>query len=134
MELYLEPERPQRHRVNGQFLPGHKSLTKGRKRTDWMSAEKDRMLKEIGAKRFREQKHPEGAGMPKRRVIAISEDGHWTLFSSLSHAAEKVGGQRPNISRCCRQNARNGRNTDHKYMGIRFYYEDDNTWMRKVKQ
>lgn len=133
MELYLEPERPQRNRVNGQFLPGHKSPTKGRKRSEWMSAEKDRMLKELGAKKFREQKHPQNAGMKKQKVIAISDDGKWTLFSSVSYAADRIGGSRPNVSRCCRQNAKGGRNSDHRYMGIRFYNEDDDTWMKKVK-
>ena len=25
-------------------------------------------------------------------------------------------------------------NTDHKYMGIRFYFESDNVWSTKIKQ
>ena len=70
-------------------------------------------------------------------------------FAYLGDAAKWVGGNRENVGRCCRCNEakkvckhdwRPGQakgasriNTDHKYMGIRFYFESDNVWTTKIK-
>lgn len=50
-------------------------------------------------------------------------------------------GPRENIGRCCRcneerhVNKKTGKvNTDHRYMGIRFYFDSDSEWMKKIKQ
>ena len=128
--LYLDTERIDRNKVNGQWLKGHKSPLKGRKRSEYMSKKTDERLKRIGGERL---KSSPKVGARKRKVIAVSDDGRWTLFSSMTRAASKIGGIGQNISRCCRQNAKHGRNTDHKYMGIRFYYEDDNIWQKKIE-
>lgn len=150
MELYIPHERPQR-RPDGKLLPGHKGYTRGRKRTEFMSEETDRRLKELGAKMFREQKHPENAGVPKRKVVLVADDGRFCVFPSILEAAKKIGGNATNIGRCCRQNARkrvkkrtwtktmtkeSGSliNTNHRYMGFRFYFEDDETWITKIRQ
>ena len=62
----------------------------------------------------------------------------------LGDAAKWVGGNRENVGRCCRCNQSRKRlknpwghpsdkvNTDHKYMGIRFYFESDNVWTTKI--
>lgn len=54
-------------------------------------------------------------------------------------------GRHRNVGRCCRQNKSkkelrkpNGKpsgrvNTDHRYMGVRFYFESDDIWMKKIK-
>lgn len=150
MELYLPAERPQRNPTNGQFLAGHKSLTKGIPRTKWMGKAKDQRLRKEAAKRFREQKHPENAGVPKRRVVMVTDKGKFFLFNSICDAAKAVGLEPGNIGRCCRQNAArkvkqrtwtkftkkeegNKVNTDHRYKGVRWYFEDDNIWTTKIK-
>lgn len=156
MELYLELERPQRNRLNGQFLPGHTSLTKGRKRTDFMSAATDRRLKELGAKIFREQKHPKGAGVPRRPIVAVKDNGEWFPFPSACEAGAAIGIAPYNIGRCCRQNearrvksrtwtnnrVKGGKgtskadgsliNTDHRYKGFRWYFDSDPIWIEKI--
>ena len=34
-----------------------------------------------------------------------------------------------------RVNKKTGKvNTDHRYMGIRFYFDSDSEWMKKIKQ
>lgn len=45
-----------------------------------------------------------------------------------------------NVRRCCVMNSRRNTNkrtgavnSDHKYMGFRFYFESDNIWTTKVK-
>ena len=72
-----------------------------------------------------------------------------TTYAQL--AALWCGGSRENVGRCCRDNAsrkvckhswRPGQkkgsttiNTDHRYMGIRFYFEADREiWMPKFKK
>ena len=72
-----------------------------------------------------------------------------TTYAQL--AALWCGGSRENVGRCCRDNHAQrvnkhdwskGRkkgsghiNTDHRYMGIRFYFEADNEiWMLKFKK
>ena len=78
------------------------------------------------------------------------DDGSWLLFPYIGPAAEWVGGNGENVGRCCRMNEakkeckhnwRPGQpkgasrvNTDHKYMGIRFYFESDNVWTTKIKR
>ena len=74
------------------------------------------------------------------------DDGRWCVFSYVGAAAAWVGGERGNVSRCCRQNQSRaalrdtwgrltGRvNTDHRYKGVRFYFESDNIWTTKIKK
>jgi len=77
------------------------------------------------------------------------DDGSWVVFPYISPAAEWVGGSRENVGRCCRMNEkrlvnkidwRPGQkkgasriNTDHRYKNIRFYFERDSTWTKKIK-
>jgi hypothetical protein len=85
----------------------------------------------------------------RRQVVAVMDDGSWLLFPYIGPAAEWVGGSRENVGRCCRCNQarkvckhdwRPGQskgasrvNTDHRYKGIRFYFESDNEWTRKIR-
>ena len=72
----------------------------------------------------------------------IMEHGNATHLSDLQQ--NRLGANRSNISRCCRDNQSrrklkdtlgrpsNKVNTDHKHMGIRFYFENDNIWTTKI--
>jgi hypothetical protein len=69
------------------------------------------------------------------------DDGSWLVFSYIGAAAAWLGGVRENIGRCCRLNRSSvelskppGKvNTDHRYKGIRWYFENDNKWTTKIK-
>lgn len=158
MELNLGIERPQRQ-SNGRFLPGHKSPIKGIPRTTWMSEEKDMRLREIGAKRFCELGRSENSGRPKRKVVLVTDDGRFCVFPSVAEGARKIGNAlAANVGKCCRKNASRRVktrtwmgsrvkgdkgvskaegslvNTDHKYVGFRWYFEDDDIWTTKIRQ
>ena len=93
----------------------------------------------------RPKTRPDTAGRCRKQVIAVMDDGRWCHFAYLGDAAKWVGGSRENVGRCCRCNQSRKRlkkpwghpsdkvNTDHKYMGIRFYFESDNVWTTKIK-
>ena len=76
---------------------------------------------------------------------SITFKAEWLDF--IGAAGIWVGGSRENVGRCCRENQANkllkdthGRitentNTDHRYKGVRFYFEDDREiWMPKFKK
>ena len=142
-ELTLPPKRPGRNLKNGRFLKGHVPANKGKKWDEFMS----KRMQKRAAKgwqnldRFRPKGHP-NAGRKKICVVAIDKNGKFRVFSSIAHAASYYGGSASNIRRCCRENQEgrplkrpNGKvNTDHRYKGVRFYYEKDGTWLKKYKE
>lgn len=96
-------------------------------------------------------------GRNRKPIVAITDDGKFRVFKDGYLAAEwlkKYTGKscnRENIGRCCRYNQsrkplykawdkRKGLeptkapNTDHRYMGVRWYYECDKTWYSKIKK
>lgn len=95
------------------------------------------------------RRRPETAGRKPKQVIAVTDEGRFHVFPFIGAAAQWIGGNRSLISRCCRYNqARKvnsrdwskGRpkgsgcvNTDHRIYGVRFYYEDDDVWIEKIK-
>ena len=151
-ELTLPPERKPYNPTNGQFLKGHVPHNKGKKWSQYMG----KRMQKRAAKgwknldKYRPTKRPDTEGRCRKAVIAVTDDGRWFYFSYIGTAAEWVGGSRENVGRCCRCNEakkvckhdwRPGQpkgasrvNTDHKYMGIRFYFESDNVWTTKIRQ
>lgn len=139
-ELTIQPERPTHNAVNGQFMKGHVPFNKGKKWSEWLSKRGQKRCAK-GWKNLREYApRSPYAGKNKKAVIAVTDAGEWFYFKSLAQAHEKTGFNRENIGRCCRYNEkavsakRGKRNTDHKYMGIRWYFETDNKWTTKIKQ
>ena len=141
-ELYLPPEVPKRNAVTGRFMKGHVPANKGKKWSEYMSKRaQNRAAK--GWKnldKYRPKTRADNAGRSRKQVIAVMDDGSWKVFSYLGSAGSWVGGSRENVSRCCRCNAARHKNkktgainTDHKYLGIRFYFEDDDIWTTKIK-
>ena len=145
-ELSLPPKREFRNAKNGRFLKGHVPANKGKKWSEYMGkrAQKRAAKGWKNLDKHRPRTRPDTEGRCRRQVIAIMDDGAWKCYSSIGSAAESLGANRSNISRCCRDNQsrRNlkdtlGRpsnkvNTDHKHMGIRFYFENDNIWTTKI--
>ena len=132
-ELFLPPvEGERRNRVTGRFMKGHVPFTKGKKWSDYMSKRKQKRCQK-GWKNLDLHRHrPSSAGRPKKSVVALSDDGKFLVFDYVGQAALFCHGCESNVSRCCRQNALHGRNTDHQYKGFRFYYESDDAWLEKV--
>ena len=140
-ELRL-PDKPlQRNPLNGRFLKGHTPANKGKKWSEFMSKRGQRKAKK-GWKNlvlYRADRSPE-AGRKKKAVIAVNDTGKFLFFPSVSEAGSLLGISHDNISRCCRDNqarkqGRNGNvNTNHKYKGIRFYFENDPVWTEKINQ
>ena len=151
IELYIPPELPMINSRTGQFLKGHKPHNKGKSWDEWMS-KRGRRNASKGWKNLQlypARNHSRLIEMKKRKLVAVTDEGKFRIFSCSPEAAEWLGsGNRENIGRCARKNAsrkeckrdwRPGQpkgaelvNTDHKYMGIRWYFFDDPIWWDKV--
>ena len=63
------------------------------------------------------------------RYIVIGGNRRLEAFRDLNReklAALYVKGNKSNVVRCCKCNET--QNTNHKYKGVRFYYEDSSVW------
>lgn len=147
-ELSLPPEWTGRHRLTGQFLKGHTPANKGKHWSDYMGKRAQRRAAK-GWRNLDLHRNKNGradtAGRCRKPVIAVTDDGDFRYFSYLEAAAQWCGGNSENVGRCCRLNQSqrplndtHGRttakvNTDHRYKGIRFYFESDSQWTRKIR-
>ena len=151
-ELTLPPVWDGINKQTGRFLKGHVPANKGKKWSEYMGKRAQKRCAK-GWKNLDLHRNKNGradtAGRCRKQVVAVMDDGSWMLFPYIGPAAEWVGGSRENVGRCCRCNQakkvckhdwRPGQakgasrvNTDHKYMGIRFYFESDNVWTTKIK-
>jgi hypothetical protein len=140
------------NKQTGRFLKGHVPANKGKKWSDYMGKRTQKRAmkgwKNLDLHRNKNGR-PDTADRCRKQVIAVMDDGSWLLFPYIGPAAEWVGGSRENVGRCCRMNQakkvckhdwRQGQpkgasrvNTDHRYKGIRFYFESDNIWTTKIK-
>lgn len=150
-ELTLPPVWTGINPKTGRFLKGHVPANKGKKWSEYMGKRAQKRAakgwKNLDLHRNKNGR-PDNAGRCRKQVVAVMDDGSWLLFPYLGPAAEWVGGNSNNVGRCCRMNQakkvckrdwRPGQakgaslvNTDHKYMGIRFYFESDNVWTTKI--
>ena len=136
-ELYIPTERPTRSKVNGQFLKGHVPANKGKTWDEFMSKRGQRKARkgwknlEIGHAKGRP--HDYNAGRCRKPLIGITDDGKVHFFSYSVPAATWVNGERGNVNRCARLNSTSKKNTDHKYKGVRWYFENSNVWIKKSK-
>lgn len=147
-ELTLPPIWTGVNKQNGRFLKGHVPANKGKKWADYMGKRAMKRAAKGWANviSHRPKSRPDTAGRCRKAVIAVMDDGTWKHFSFLGVAAEWIGGSRENVGRCCRCNQSkkvlkkpwghpsDKVNTDHKYMGIRFYFESDNVWTTKIQR
>ena len=117
---------------NGRFLPGCVPYNKGKKWSDFMPKRSQRRSAK-GWKNLELYRHrPPNAGRARKLVIAITDGGGWTILPSVKSAGEFCGGNSENVGRCCRLNALHEANTNHRYMGYRFYFESDDIWINKI--
>lgn len=151
-ELYLAPVYTGINKQNGRFLKGHIPHNKGKKWSEYMSKRNQKRCAKgwKNLDKYRPKERPDQAGRCRKQVVAVFDDGRWMLFPCIVAAAEWLGCSRSNIGRCCRQNKakktckhnwRPGQpkgasriNTDHRYMGIRWYFETDDVWTEKISK
>ncbi len=146
-ELTFPPAFTGRSPQTGRFLKGHVPANKGRKWCEYMGKRAQRRAAK-GWKNLdvhRPRRRADNAGRCRKKVIAVCDDGSWCMIPDIGAASQWCGGRRENVRRCCQQNhdARPLKksaghqpgyvNTDHRYLGIRFYYENDNIWTTKIK-
>ena len=145
MELLIEQPRPTRNKVTGRFLKGHVPHNKGKKCDEWMDGRKQKRVKRIAVDNLNRNRNkngrPDNAGRCRKKVVAVTDDGTMHVFSYVGAAAQWIGGSRENVGRCCRYNAarhvdtRSGNiNTDHRYKGVRWYFESDPIWVSKISK
>jgi hypothetical protein len=134
--LHLPPVVSFRNAVTGRFMKGHVPANKGKKWDEFMSKRSQKRSSKgwRNLDLYRCKGGGGRAGRPKKAVVAITDDGRFRVFSYIKPAAEYVGGSRENVARCCRQNGCHHANTDHRYMGVRFYYESDSNWLNKIQK
>ena len=142
-ELTLPPVWTGINKQNGRFLKGHEPHNKGKKWSDYMGkrAMKRAMKGWQNVISHRPKMRPDTAGRCRVPVVAVRDDGTWCVLPYVGAAGEWVGGCRENVRRCCQcnrarhVNKKTGAvNTDHRYMGIRFYYESDSQWTEKIQR
>ena len=92
MELYL-PERPTVNRITGRFMKGHVPANKGKKWGEYMSKRSQRR----SAKGWRnldihrnKNGRPDNAGRCRKQVVAVRDDGTFTVFGYVGSAAKAI--------------------------------------------
>ena len=144
-ELRLEPIRVKRDPVAEQPKKRRTSPRKGKTWDDFLSREsQERCAKgweNLNIYRKTAVRNSRGkSGTPGRQVVAVFDDGRFEKFESLEQAGRYVGVNYTCISVCCKRN-KEGKAfkrrkgipyTDHRCMGVRFYYEDDPIWITKI--
>ena len=135
-EIYIPPIRKDYNTKNGRFLKGHTPTNKGKKWSEYMPKRSQRRCRKgwINIVKYRPTKRPDVAGRCRKPVIAVTDDGKWCVLPFIGAAGKWCGGNRENVRRCCILNGKHLKNTDHKYKGVRWYYESDNNWTTKIAQ
>lgn len=123
-ELYIEPERPQRHLLNGQFLKGHTPHNKGTKMKYKSRKSKKRSV--VNLIKGRGAHHKTGAGMNKKGVVIIKDRKFISAYNSVRNAAKWLNITPSHVSACCLKQP------GHKTVrGYQVFYEDDN-WISEI--
>lgn len=146
-ELYLEPEiiaeNRGRNLLTGRFMKGNEPYNKGLTWDEYVGKRAQKRMKRgwKNLDKYRPATRSEKSGRSRKPIIAINDQGKWVYYPDGHVASDSLGIHRSNIYRCCRDNqarradTRTGIvNTDHGCRGIRFYFESDNIWMKKIKE
>ena len=134
-ELYIERENTHRNPTNGHYTKGHVPHNKGRRWNEYLGLEQQKKILAAATWNLRNHLHdprPATAERCRKPLIGLTDDGNVRYFSHAQAAANWIVGSRACVNRCCRLNASHGTNTDHRYKGIRFYFENDDNWTKKI--
>ena len=139
-ELTFSPERPNRNLKTGRLMPGARPHNKGKRWDEYMSPRGQETAK-IGWENLKcEHKRSPLSGKTPTPIIAIVRERP-VFFPTIEAAARWIEGLPQSVHRCAHDNRartvnrRNGSiNTDHRYKGVRFYYESDEQWTEKISR
>lgn len=146
-DLYLPPKRANRDPNTGRFVKGATPHNKGKRWSDYMDEKGVKKCAVGWANLDKYRKQYDGVthfGRPQRKIVAVTDEGKFIVFASAQKAAEWCGGKKGCVRSCCYHNLSRKRlhtshgvptdkvNTDHKYKGVRFYFENDNVWTKKI--
>lgn len=133
-ELYIPPVRRTTNPTNGRFLKGNVPANKGKHWEEYLSEEAQSMCKKgwVNLRIYQPKKRPDNSEKWRKSVVGVLDNGRFKVFSHSEPAAAFCGGDRGNVNRCCRENQCHGSNTDHRYKGIRWYFESDLVWTSKI--
>ena len=133
-----------RNLKTGRFLKGMTPHNKGKKWADFMDGRKQKKVMRIALQNLETARRlghcGKAGGRNKKPIIAVLDNGEWLMFPESKTAAAWCGGLRENICRCCRENEATtltkGKkvNDNHKYLGVRWYFESDDKWTLKIKR
>lgn len=145
-ELHLPPERLDRNPLNGRYLKGRVSEVKGLKWDDYMSKDAQRRAKKgwkylVKYNKRKDRYRSPNSGRKRKPVIAVMDNGVFLYFPDIKSAQVWVGAANGEmVGNCCRANQnshgrpRENANTDHRCKGVRFYFEEDPIWKRKIER
>lgn len=119
MELHIGIERPERNKLTGRFLKGHKGH-KGKTWNDYIPQETQEKMREALKKN-----RGRGYVFPSKPVICVAENGKWSKFPSAKDASNVTGVTRVNIGLVCRKKRRTAG-------GFKWFFESDNEWMKHI--
>ena len=122
---YRDFKRPQYNLLNGQFLKGHESYTKGKPWKEWMPKDKQKKILRNLDKVRPKGGNPDLPGSNRRKVVCINKDGEWVTYKSATTAAEILSLQRRNICHCCQGKRK-------RCGGYRWFYFADDSWTKIV--
>ena len=141
---FTEIPKTDRNLKTGRFLKGMTPHNKEKKWSEWMDGRKQKKVLKQALKNLETARRlghcGKAGGRNKKPIIAVLGNGEWLIFPEGKSAAKWCGGNRYNVGRCCRENERTtltkgGKvNDNHKYLGVRWYFESDNKWTLKIKR
>ena len=141
---FAERPKTDRNLKTGRFLKGMTPHNKGKKWADYLDERKQKKVMRIALQNLETARRlghcGTAGGRKKKPIIAVLDNGEWLIFPESKAAAAWCGGLRDNICRCCRENERttltkSGKvNDEHKYLGVRWYFEYDDKWTNKIRK
>jgi hypothetical protein len=105
----------QRNPVTGRFNKNHTPFNKGRKRSEWMDSEKEKMVMNIGLKNLK--RNYKIGGWNRKMVVLYVGGGKLKTFSSSVKAAQYLGIAARNVRRACAHG--------YRVKGLKVKYIDD---------
>ena len=123
MELYIEPIRFQKNKLNGRYLKGHTPFTKGKKWNEYMDM--NNAAKMLG--NLNRKGNPVLWKTHVKPVIAIEKGILIGFFESGVSASRKLKISKSNITACCKKQRKTAG-------GMNFFYENDfENWHKLIK-
>lgn len=129
-ELWVAPERSDRNLKTGRFMKGVTAWNKGKTWDDMHIGKRKRrrMLANLEKGRKKFTRRADNAGRNKKPCVCVDDEGNWCRYSSMAQAGEVNGIASANVRRSCASGGK------LRAGGLRWFFEDDKTWTKLIKQ